>query len=191
MKRTLGSGAPEKGALVSDVRPGSPAMNAGVKPGDVITSVDATPVDGSRAVQRTVLSKQIGQKLQLGVWRDGKSLKLGATTGEMPGENVAQKGGPGSPKAKLGLALQTLTPDLAERFNLGSGMKGALVAQVKPGSPAEEAGIQEGDIIVEVDRKNVASADEATKLLSQERAGGHMLRLRRGDAALFLVVPQS
>jgi serine protease Do len=191
LRKPLGDGAPEKGALVGQVSPGSGAEKAGVQPGDVITAVDGTSVDGSKAVQRTVLGKQIGQKVDLSLWRNGKSVRIAATTGELPGDGRdAQRGGPSaSPKAKLGIGLQSLTPELAERLGVDRAGKGAVVTSVREGSPAQEAGIREGDVLIEVDRKPVASADEAARLLAVDRPGGHLLRVRRGDAAMFLVIP--
>jgi serine protease Do len=191
LRKSLGEKAPDKGALVGQVMHGSPAEKAGVKPGDIITAVDGARVDGSRAVQKDVLSKQIGQKVDLSLWRDGQSTKIAATTGELPSEGEARRGGGehGSPKAKLGIGLQSLTPELAERLGVDRTSKGAVVTSVRDGSPAQDAGVREGDLILEVDRHAVASADDAAKLLSTDRPGGHLLRIRRGDAALFLVLP--
>ncbi|HZS38941.1 MAG TPA: PDZ domain-containing protein, partial [Polyangia bacterium] len=192
MAKGLGGKAPEKGALVSQVQAGSPADKAGVKPGDVVVSVDGQAVDGSKAVQKTVLSKKIGQKLDLDLWRDGKAVKVSPTTTELPGdEKTAANENHSAPKAKLGIGMQSLSPPLAERLNMDPRTKGAVVTSVRDGSPAQEAGIREGDLIVEVDRHAVTSSDEAVKLLSSDRAGGHLVRLKRGEAALFVVIPTS
>ena len=191
LQKTLGGQAPDKGALVSQIQAGSPAEKAGVKPGDVIVSVDGVGVDGSKAVQRQVLTKKIGQKLDVNVWRDGQTQKLQATTAELPSDDqkLAQGGGEKeSPKAKLGIGLQNLTPDLAERLGIGK-VKGAVVASVREGSPAQEAGLREGDVILEVDRKSVASAEDASRALTAARPGGHLLRVKRGENASFLVIP--
>ena len=82
-----------------------------------------------------------------------------------------------------------MTPMLAERIGIDPKVKGAVITSVRDGSPAQEAGLQQGDVIVEVDRKPVQSADEAVKNLAAERTGGHLLRVRRGDMALFVVIP--
>ena len=67
--------------------------------------------------------------------------------------------------------------------------RGAVITSVRDGSPAQEAGLQQGDLVLEVDRRPVQTADDAVKALSADRAGGHLLRVRRGDAALFVIVP--
>jgi serine protease Do len=192
IKKSLGGKAPDKGALVGQVMPGSPAEKAGVKPGDVITGVDGVSVDGSKAVQRNVLGKSIGQKVDLSVWRDGQSTHIASTTAELPSDEKGERhagGEHGSPRARLGMSLQSVTPDIAERLGIGNA-RGAVITSVREGGPAQEAGLREGDVIIEVDRKPVNTADEATRLLGAERAGGHLLRVRRGDAALFVPLPQ-
>ncbi len=189
----LGGGAPPKGALVGQVEPTSPAARAGVQPGDVIVSVDGAAVDGSKSVQKAVLRKRLDEKVALKVWRGGKELTLAATTAEHPGDaadkkQVAGADGP-SGKGRLGVELQSLTPEIAERLGLGGADKGAVVAGVRPDGPAFEAGVREGDLIVEIDRQPVTSADDAIRMLRAARNGGHLLRVRRGDGALFIVVP--
>jgi serine protease Do len=186
--KSLGSSAPDRGALVSQVESGSPAEKAGIKPGDVILSIDGAPVDASKTMQRDVLGKKIGQNVDLAVWRDGRTTNVKATTGELSAdENLAPNGARPSAK-KLGLGLQTLTPGLAERFGVDGKTKGAVGVSVEPGSPADAAGIRSGDVLLEVDRKPVGSADDAARAFATERTGGHLLRLKRGDTALFVVV---
>jgi serine protease Do len=192
LQKGLGRGAPAKGALVGQVEASSPAARSGLQPGDVIESVDGLAVEGSKAVQKAVLGKHVDQKLQLKVWRAGRELELAATTVQYPGDTndrklAAKEDGGG--RGKLGVELQSLTPELAERLGVSRELRGAVVAEVKPGSPAEEAGVQEGDVIVEVDQQRVASAEDASRVLRGSRQGGHLLRVRRGDGALFVVVP--
>jgi serine protease Do len=190
MAKALGDKAPERGAIVGQVQPGSPADRAGVKAGDVIVKVDGASVDGSRAVQRTILTKQIGQKVELAVWRDGHEQKLATTTAELPGEpgETRRAAAEGAQRGRLGLGLQNLTPQISQQLELPRGMRGAVIANVRPGSPADEAGVREGDVLVEVDRRPVTSAEDATKLLGQDRSSGHLLRIQRKDSALYLVI---
>ncbi len=136
----LGAGAPQKGALVGQVEPTSPAAKAGVQPGDVITSVDGQSVDGSKAVQKAVLSKKVDDRVALKVWRSGKEIALSATAIEHPGDAGEKKadgaGDATGGKGRLGLELQTLTPPLAERLGVGEGARGAVVTGVREGAPA-------------------------------------------------------
>jgi serine protease Do len=191
LSQGLGRGAPSKGAIVGQLEEGSPAAKAGVQPGDVIVKVNGQPVDSSKAVQRAVLGSSLGKKLSLEVWRNGKALTLAAmpaSDGEK-GETEPVAGGEEQDGGgKLGLELQSLTPDLAQRLGVKE-PRGAVVAGVRDGSPAAEAGIREGDVIVEVDRQKVTTAEEAQHALVARREGGHLLRVKRGGGALYVVVP--
>lgn len=184
-------GSPEKGALVGQLTPGAPAEKAGVRRGDVIMKVDGKPVLSSRDVQRYVLARRVGDSINLELWRDGKTMTLAAKTAELPGEDGAAGVGGADDgqagKAKLGLGLQTLTPQMAERFGLKAD-HGVLINAVKPGSPAAEAGLTRGDVILEVDRRPVRAAEEAVKALTADRAGGHVLLVQRGDQSMFVLV---
>lgn len=193
--KSLGKNAPESGALVAQVESGSPADRAGARPRDVITNVSGKAVKDPTDVQRAIVfSGKIGQKVDLTVWRDGTLVHLTPTTAELPsdGKVASREGGAfnaNTPKAKLGLGLSSVTPSLAERIGIDPQTKGAVITSVREGSPAQEAGLQQGDVIVEVDRRPVQSADEAVKTLANDHAGGHILRVRRGDSALFVVIP--
>jgi serine protease Do len=183
-------GGPDKGALVMGVVPGGPADKAGVKRGDVITQVDGKKVDNSRDVQRSVLSRSVGDTITLGLWRDGKSVTLKAQAAELPSDEALARGGAGGEdpgKARLGLSLQNLTPQLAERLGTKA-QGGVLITGVRPGSPAAEANLQRGDVILEVDRRPVRSVEEAVKALTRERQGGHILLVQKGDQTFFVLL---
>ena len=194
VSKGLGNNAPEAGALVAQVEPGSPADKAGARPGDVITAVAGHAIKDPADVQRTIFSGKVGQRVDVTAWRDGKTVHLSPTTAEFPGDEkqASREGGNGdrnAPKAKLGLGLSSMTPMLAERIGVDPKTKGAVITSVRDGSPAQEAGLQQGDVIVEVDRRPVQTADDAVRTLSNNRSGGHLVRVRRGEAALFVVIP--
>ena len=196
MSKSLGKNAPGKGALVASVEPGSPADKAGAKPGDVIVAVNGKNIDASKDVQRAIVfSGKVGEKVDLTLWRDGSTVHITPTTAELPGsDKMASREGGGdrggnAQKAKIGLGLQSMSPSLAERIGVDPKTKGAVITSVRDGSPAQEAGLQQGDVIVEVDRKPVQTADGAVKTLANDRSGGHLVRVRRGEAALFVVIP--
>ena len=185
-KQKLGGQAPGKGAFVSEVTPGSPAASAGLRPGDVITQIDGHAIDSGGDVVDSVSARAIGQSVGLGVVRGGRSQSFRVTLGELPSEDqiaASESAGPS------GMALQTVTPDLAGSLGLGAGTKGAAVTDVEPNGPAARAGIKPGDVIVEVDRKAVASAEDAAATLRQARAGGHLLRVVGERGARFVNVP--
>jgi serine protease Do len=201
LRTSLGQHAPE-GALVDQVRPGSPSEKAGVKVGDIVTGIDGTKVDSSRTLQAQVLGKKIGDRVKLEVWRDGKTLTLEMVTKELPAENEAageegegeEEGGGAQPPSheesaapsELGIKLETLTPSLAERLGVGRQTKGAIVTEIAEGGLAAEAGLRPGDVVLEIDRKQISSAGEAGKLLAKPRPAGHLLRIQRGDTARYL-----
>jgi serine protease Do len=189
LAKGLGAGAPTTGALIAQVAPDSPAEKAGVQAGDVVTAVGSTPVQNSKDLQRFVLETAIGKPLHLLVWRKGQQHTLGVTTAEMPDDAVAARRGepgaePGAPS--WGMELRNLTPELQQRYGLRA-RAGALVAQVTPGTPAEEAGLAAGDVVVEVDRRPVRSAAEVGQALKAP-GGAHLLRVQRGDAAIFVML---
>jgi serine protease Do len=194
LSKGLGKGAPEHGALVGQVDSGTPAEQAGAKAGDVIVAVNGQAVTDSRGVQHDVLMAKIGDKVDLTVWRDGKTIHLYPVTKELPGdtlvaENEGNRNGPAQTRGKLGIGLSSLTPNIAEQLGIDAHAKGAVITSVREGSPAQEAGLQQGDVIVEVDRHPVGSADEAVSALSSKKAAVHLVRVRRGDVALFVTLP--
>jgi serine protease Do len=160
---------PDKGAVVTAVVPGSPAQEVGIRPGDVITRIGDRAVESAADVVDAVSRRGIGAKAQVDYVRDGKKQTAQVTLKELPGEEA----GPGAP---LGMALQDLDEGLARSLGLDPRTRGAVVADVIPESPAARAGLRPGDVIVEVDRKAVRSADEVAAAL---RAGDKKQRLLR------------
>lgn len=167
--------------------PGSPADKSGIQVGDVITQIDSQKIEDAGDVVDYVSGQKVGSKLTLAFVRDGKPGKAQITLAELPSNPYAANE-PQLKKERIGMALQTLTPDMANAFGLGPDTKGAVVTDVEQGSIAAKAGLRPEDLIVEVDRKAVAGADEAVAAL---HAGGktHLLKVRRGENYLFLTVP--
>lgn len=109
---------------------------------------------------------------------------------ELPAVVAAAPGGDrGGQAGRLGLGLRTLTPEVAARLGLDREVKGVVVTAVRPGSPAAEAGLRQGDVIVGVDRRPVTSAAQAVGALGKRRPEGHLARVRRGDASFFVAIP--
>jgi serine protease Do len=155
------------GALISQVEPGSPAAKAGIKVGDVITELNGKKMDNSGQLQAAISAQRPGDKVTLGVIRDGKSLSLPVTLESInkKSEEASNKGGEVHGKARWGVGLQDLTPDLRDELQLPADVKGVVVSQVQPGSPADNAGISRGDVILEVNRRTVQSPDDVKREL--------------------------
>jgi serine protease Do len=174
----------DHGVYVSQVTPGGPASKAGLHAGDVITDIDGRKMDAAGDVIDYVSTRAIGSRVTVGLVRAAKPQKFAVELGELPSAD----GHPGAPTQKLGLALQTLTPELAESMGIDRGTRGAVVAEVAPGSAAAAAGVREGDVILEVDRQRIATADEAATALSAPRNGGHLVRIRGAAGIRFITL---
>src|SRR5436190_11010535 len=156
----LGSVAPQRGAFVQELTPGGPAGKAGMRPGDVITEVNNQKINGAGDVVDYVSGQNIGTKVTLHYLREGKPAQTQVALAELPDEDQRQAAESQS-QGKIGLGLQTLTPDVATSLGLERGTRGAVVTDVISGSPAERAGLKPGDVVVEVDRQAIASSDDA------------------------------
>ncbi len=176
------------GALVAGVEPDSPAAKAGIEPGDVIQSVNGTKVANPRDLALDVAAVKPGVAASFGVLRDGGSKDLSVTLATLPGE--AAHADPADQQQGIGLALAPLSPDLRGQLNLPAHAHGAVVAEVRPGSPAEQAGLQQGDVVVGVGNKAVASPEEAVSAIRAATSGGKpaALRIVRDGTAAFVAV---
>ena len=177
-------GGIDSGAYVSQVTPGGPAAKAGIHPGDDVTEIDGHKMDGAGDVIDYVSTRNIGAKVSLAIVRGGHRQAVDVSLGELP--SAEQRAG--APTAPLGMALQTLTPQLAESMGLDPSTRGAVVAEVAQGSQAASAGVHEGDVILEVDRQPITTADEAAAALGAPRRGGHLVRLRGQSGIRFITL---
>lgn len=161
------------GALVSQVEPDSPAAKAGVKVGDVITELDGKKVENSGQLQAVVSGRHPGDKVTLGIFRDGKTTNIPITLEAIDNntEQANANSGEAHGKARWGVSLENLTPDLRDQLQLPSDVKGVVVDSVVPGSPADNAGISRGDVILSVNRKPVQNAAEVKSELGNIPTG--------------------
>ena len=159
--------------------PDSPASRAGLKNGDVLRELNGKKIVSSGALQVAVSQIAPGNLIDLGILRDGKPETIKVKVGEFHKDSeVADNGGPSeNKKGKLGLAVDNLTPDLRSQLNIPSNVKGAAVESVRPASPADDAGLAPGDVIVEVNRKPVESADNFVNQVHSLPAGKDILLL--------------
>ncbi len=178
------------GALLAGVQSDTPASHAGLVPGDVITAVNGKQVKDPRDLAVDVAAVQPGDEAKLDVLHDGQSKTVNLSVGQLPNEQVASASGNGDQQqGHIGLALAPLSPDLRNQLDVPDGTRGAVVRQVEPGSPADAAGIQAGDVIVGVGDKQIDSpSDAANAIRSASKDHAVALRIIRDGQPLFVGV---
>jgi serine protease Do len=155
------------GAVVTQVEPNSPGAKAGLKVGDVITELNGKAVSDAGELQVEVGQKQPGTTLHLKALRDGNSVDVPVTLEAMgKGEHDNKSADASHAKPRWGLGLADLTPDVRQQLQADDDVHGAVIEQVTPGSSADNAGLQQGEVITEVDRHPVHSAADVQKALS-------------------------
>jgi serine protease Do len=176
------------GVVVSMVEKGSPADRGGLKVQDVILAINGKKIQSYDAFRNEVALLSPGSKVRLDISREGKSFELAVSLGERPTAMAQKEQPPEEPEQTLGLQVEDLTRELADRFHYKLG-EGVIVSTVTPGSPAAEKGIRPGDLIVSVNRQEVTSVDEFTAAVKQSRQRAKVLLLvKRGEVSQFVTV---
>ena len=162
----------EQGALVAVVTPDSPGAKAGLKQGDVILSFNANEVAHLRDLPRLVAATAPDTKATMSIWRNGQTIQLQATVGELANEQVASATGgqeeeqPARAEA-LGMHFSPLTSQLRRELHVAKDVHGVVVTRVDSGSAADDVGLSEGDILVAIDQKPVNTPQEAAERLNE------------------------
>ena len=184
-----------KGALIADVVKDSPAEHAGIKPGDVVVALNGKPVNDNSQLTRDVGVIPPGHTVKLDVVREGRSRAVDVKLAERPDEREPSGRTPsrsGSEKEQgdlLGLSVQDVTPQLARRSQVDASTRGAVVVDVAQDSPAADAGLEPGDIVVEVNRRPVGSAsDYRTAVKSVKKGDTALLRIKHGQSTTYVPV---
>jgi serine protease Do len=155
------------GAVITQVETNSPGAKAGLKIGDVITELNGKAVSDAGELQVEVGQKQPGTTPHLKALRDGNSVDVRVTLEAMgKGEHDNESAAASHGKPRWGLGLADLTPDVRQQLQADEDVHGVVIEQVTPGSPADNAGLQRGEVITEVDRHPVHSAADVQKTLS-------------------------
>ena len=182
------------GAIVAQVTPGSPASRAGLKNGDVIDQLNGHKILNGSELQVAVSEDAPGTTIALGIIRGGSPQTVNVQVGEFHKDTeVAANGDANSPQSgKLGLAVSELTPDVRQQLHIPSQVDGVAVQTVRPASPADDAGLTPGDVILEVDRHATSSPQQ---FVSQVHAnpGKDLLLLvwSQGNASYRIVHPEN
>jgi Do/DeqQ family serine protease len=181
----------QKGVVVNGIEPGTPASGSDLRAGDIILKVDDVPVSVSRDVQREILGKKVGQRVQLEVWRNGKVSLVSLPTGEQPQRvmRASNRRSPSEPPSKAlphasnhGLILEDSPPG-------ASATGGVLVREIVPGSAADAAGLSAGDVITEVAGKPVnGKADFDAAIDGSDLKRGVMLMVNREGQRTFAIL---
>jgi len=166
------------GALITQVEPDSPGAKAGLRVGDVVKELNGKAVSDAGELQVEVGQRKPGTTIHLQILRDGKQVDVPVTLADVNhrkeevSENTGEHG-----KARWGIGLADLTPETRDQIQVPGDVKGAVIEQVQPGSPAEDAGLQPGDVILEVNRHKVQSAADVKQDLGSVPAGQNALVL--------------
>ena len=176
----------EHGALVADVSDGGPAEKAGIKRGDVIVTFDGKEIKEMKDLPYIVGATPVGKEVTVEVIRKGRKQRIQVTLGELKDQEEAPVVSEAKPN--LGMTVQELTPELARDFGIKE-TSGLVVMQVESGSPASEAGLRSGDIILEIDQVQVNNIEKFNNKISGYKKGDTVLILaKRSGTTLYLTL---
>jgi serine protease Do len=180
-----------KGALVAEVVPDSPAHEAGVRAGDVITGFGGEEVSKVKDLTRLAAGAEPGTRLAISVWREGETLELDLEMGSSSKDSPEAEAPRVAAKGQLGLSLAPLTAADRRRHGLADEALGAVVASVAPNSPAARKGLRAGDIIAMVGQKPVASPDDVVREVAKAREANRssiLLKVVRGAQSRYVAL---
>ncbi len=175
----------KEGVLVGQVYPGTGAEKAGFLSGDIIKSVDEKAVKNATELVKEIQKKKVGQKVKLSLIRDGKAMTIEVTTTSMPEKPEVSR--EKEEEEKLGARAQELTPQLALRYGITGVKRGVLVLGVEDGSLADDIGLQEGDVILEINRKKIETMKDFEKAVRDANfEKGILFHIHRKGSSFYL-----
>lgn len=178
--------AENKGALVADVLPGGAAEAAGIKRGDILVKFDGKNIDEMNELPRLVASTPVGKEVELGILRDGKPMTIQLKVGELKDE--AEPAAVEKAKFELGMNVQEITPEIARQLQLPE-PGGVVVTQVEPGSVADEAGVQRGDAVQEINGESIRKVGDYQSALAKAKKSEIIrLLIKRGERNLYITI---
>ncbi|MBN1829936.1 MAG: DegQ family serine endoprotease [Deltaproteobacteria bacterium] len=176
-----------KGILVTKVYEGSPADKGGIEVEDVITALNGKPIVTSRELSTTIAGQPVGKELSIRLSRNGKTREATVILAKRQDDESAKKG-ENRQTAPLGLSIQKLTPELADRLGYDRREQGVVVAEVADGSPADRAGIRQGDLIKGLNNRRIKLVQDVRDELEKVKSGEDIrLLLKRGNMGFIAV----
>jgi serine protease Do len=175
-----------KGALVADVVPGGPADKAGIKRGDIIRTFNGKDIKNSTDLPWIVAETPVGKTIDVGIIRNGKEMTIKMTIEEMTEKRMAESRM--HPVSDLGMRVDNITPALRSELGIRD-RAGVVVTNVTPGSPADDAGIQPGDVIKEVNHHQIRNLNEYDSAMGRTKEGKPLLLLiKRGGQTFYISI---
>jgi len=184
----------DQGALIDEVVPNGPAAKAGLQNGDVILQFNGKAIADARRLSLEVASVAPGEKVPVGIWRDGAAKTVDVVVKDLPGQAQLAKNDSIQSDANdtlQGVAVTDLSAQERQQFSVPGKIQGAVVTQVDPSSAAADAGLKPGDVIMEINKQQVKSADDAVKLTSNAKDRTTLLHVWSSDGSHYLVVDES
>jgi serine protease Do len=184
----------EKGALISDVTEDSPARKAGIKAGDVILKVNAIEIRDARHLLLTISKFAPGTEVEVVLLRDGKTKTVPVKLARRDEEALARDSGvPGAKDEGVlnGVGVGDITPEIRTQMQIPARIKGAIITSIEADSPAAKQGLQEGDIIMELDRRPCTNAEQAVKLSEEIKGPKVLVLIYRGGRTRYLAIDES
>jgi serine protease Do len=180
------------GALVAEVLPNGPAGKAGVESGDVITAINGAKVIDTNKVQMAIADLAPGSKIGLDILRNGQVMHLAATVAERPDPSGAASVASDRDQGVLnGVAVGDLDQDTRQQASVPQNIEGAVITNVDPDSAAARAGLQPGDVILEINRQRVHNAQDAVDLSAKAASKKTLLKLWTRGSTVFVVVDET
>jgi len=175
----------QQGALVSQVLEGEPGDRAGLKSGDIITRIDGKDIDSTRDLLNTVAGLKVGRTVQLQALRDGKEMNFSAIVGER--KDTLQASREAVPDT-LGMTVQEITPELARHLKRRT-PGGVMITKIRPGSPADEVGLQVQDIILSINRRPIRTLKDYSNALARKPENSSwLLLIQRAGTSFFVTL---
>jgi len=181
-----------RGAIVTTVQSGSPAETAGLKRGDVITSVNNQPISDRNSLRNAVASLAPGTNVNVKAVRDGREASFQVALAELPDSRQSSTqendSSNGTNTGRFGMSLQPLTAEMASRMGMPANEQGLVITRIDPDGAAADAGLRQGDLIQEVNRRPVRNVTEFTAAVVQTGSRPALLLVRRGEASIYVTL---